>query len=1133
MRAYSYGTHEAIPYLTLEVLEGVTLADELAKGPVPRTRLLLIARQLCDALIYLHAQSIVHRDLKPGNLMLLPPDDTPHLKLMDFGLVRQTDLSVRLTQEGVVFGSVAYMAPEQAQGLLVDFRADLYALGVILYEMATGQLPFNHDNPAMLLMHQLTTLPPPPRQLNSELDEDLEQLIMDLLAKEPAERPASTELVNSRLATLANERPLSLGPRTGRIDVIPRVPLIGRETALGEFAQRWAKVHRGQGQVVLLAGEAGLGKTRLLNEASLPVRLGGNRFLTSQCQAHASLPYQAIVDILETLLPNLSATEQAEMPAEMARLLSNTDTNVSSEPGAPNSAESLNRLFSGIWNTLRQTAQAQPLVIVIEDIHWADPSSLELLGYLAQRVPQAALLLVLTYRPEEIEADTLLATLQQDLQRNPVAHSISLAPLTAGQTADFLQAALPGKDILGQAHLPDWLVDSFQAATNGNPLFLEETLKALAAEGQFDEWMSQDMSLRTGPSRPSLQLPQNVLALAERRLGKLSAADRTILTAAAVLGSQFTFTLLEKLAGVDEDTLLDAIERLLATHLIEELPLQSGEDRYRFMQEALRQALLKSLSQRRLRLLHRRAFAAIEEDTGPVADLAYHAQAAHLPDPAFRYALAAGHEALRLYAAADAVTHYAQALSFLDQAETTSSQRCALCTSYGRAVELTGAFVAAIDHYQAMGELARQIGDPRLELAALVAEGTIQTTPHAFSDVALAETLSQTALSLARSLEDAASEAKIQWNLGNIYRWTNRIELALAAGEQSLSLAEAANLREQMAYTTNDLVFAYMEIGDIARMLSFGEQAMSLWREVGNRAMYVDSLATYSAVQAFIGNYAEALSLADEALDVSRSLNNRWGQAYSLYTYAYVYLQKMDIGSAIAPAQESVRLAREVDFISAQIYVNDIQAHLYLAVGATKQAETCADQALTLAQQHLPFLIPIAKGTLALVKMAAGDTEAAGQLLNNIPLKPDNPGLMQYFIPEKAMGYYALHQEDFSTALTLSQKMLTFAERQGITLFVPDIFNLQGRALVGLGRLAEARAVLQRALAMLRASDQRWCFLEIAGLLADLEEQAGNEDTAAMLRHEAHTVLDYIIEHIPEDEMRASFVDLPEVKPII
>ena len=205
VQAYSYGYHNDVPYLVLEFLEGQTLSKEVSAGSVPRSRLLHIARQICEALIHLHAKSIVHRDLKPGNLMLIPHNDTPTVKLMDFGLIRQADVSMQLTQEGVALGTVAYMAPEQAQGIPVDFRADLYALGTVLYEMTTGRPPFTHENPAMVLMQQLTTFPPTPRELNPDLDEPLEQLILDLLAKEPSQRPASTELVASRLAQLADE----------------------------------------------------------------------------------------------------------------------------------------------------------------------------------------------------------------------------------------------------------------------------------------------------------------------------------------------------------------------------------------------------------------------------------------------------------------------------------------------------------------------------------------------------------------------------------------------------------------------------------------------------------------------------------------------------------------------------------------------------------------------------------------------------------------------------------------------------------------------------------------------------------------------------------------------------------------
>src|SRR5262245_25023091 len=217
VQAYEFGTYDGTPYLVLEYLAGVTLADEIATTPLPRTRSLLIARQICEPLAYLHTQAIVHRDLKPDNLMLMSTDgDTvgSGLKLMDFGLAHQADFSIQLTQEGVVLGTVAYMAPEQAQGFPVDFRTDLYALGAILYQMVTGRPPFTPNNPAVMLMQLLTSVPPAPHQLNPKVDEPLEQLIMRLLAKEPSERPPNVEGVAAQLAQLVDETVPALSPAT-------------------------------------------------------------------------------------------------------------------------------------------------------------------------------------------------------------------------------------------------------------------------------------------------------------------------------------------------------------------------------------------------------------------------------------------------------------------------------------------------------------------------------------------------------------------------------------------------------------------------------------------------------------------------------------------------------------------------------------------------------------------------------------------------------------------------------------------------------------------------------------------------------------------------------------------------------
>ena len=359
VQAYSYGDYEGLPYLILELLEGQPLNKELLGGPLSRSRLLHIARQICEALIYLHARSIVHRDLKPGNVMLLPTDDIVSVKLMDFGLVRQTDLSAQLTQEGVVLGTVAYMAPEQAQGFPVDFRADLYALGVMLYEMATGRPPFVHENPAVVLMQQLTAASPSPRQFNPEIDEPLEQFILKLLAKEPSERPG-TEAIADDLAQLLDETAPNLSSSHKRTDLIPRIPLIGRQEALNGFAQAWIKAQMGQGQIILLSGVAGLGKSRLISEISLQARLGSGRFLESHCREYTALPYQPLIEVLDALLDELPASVRAGVPHELSRLLPGTSLASSDKPGIADQTEARLHLFMACWILCSKRPKTSP-----------------------------------------------------------------------------------------------------------------------------------------------------------------------------------------------------------------------------------------------------------------------------------------------------------------------------------------------------------------------------------------------------------------------------------------------------------------------------------------------------------------------------------------------------------------------------------------------------------------------------------------------------------------------------------------------------------------------------------------------------------------------------------------------------
>lgn len=299
---FDFGQYLGSLFLVMPVVEGTTVRKLSERGGLHLGEVLEIGAQAAEALEYSHARGVVHRDIKPDNLMVSLESDPMRVRLMDFGLARDTGHG-KLTHSGGIVGTIAYMSPEQIQGGAVGIGADLYGLGAVLYECLAGAAPF--VGPLYALVPRIVGEPPPGlRGRGVEVDEELETLVLSCLAKDPGQRPKSGRELASGLrraaARLGGEAlsRLIAAPAAGG-PTAPSLPLVGRQLELQQIAARLQLVAAGEAQNLLVEGEAGLGKSRLLDEIAALCRSRGLRVVRGRlADRQSALPYQGFCELV-------------------------------------------------------------------------------------------------------------------------------------------------------------------------------------------------------------------------------------------------------------------------------------------------------------------------------------------------------------------------------------------------------------------------------------------------------------------------------------------------------------------------------------------------------------------------------------------------------------------------------------------------------------------------------------------------------------------------------------------------------------------------------------------------------------------------------------------------------------------
>jgi tetratricopeptide (TPR) repeat protein len=488
-----------------------------------------------------------------------------------------------------------------------------------------------------------------------------------------------------------------------------RTPLVGRDQERAELRQVLHRALLGRGQLVLLTGEAGVGKTSLAEELAGEGGALGARVLTGRCQQDATHPYLPFVEMLE-LLPELQSPERArqvlgEDAPQLAKVMPRLRALLPDIPAPLELPPDQERrfLFQAVHAFLTRLAEARPLVLVVEDLHWGDDASLQLLRHLAERTSEMPALVLATCRDEPLEQEPHLERLLEDLIRRRLGRRLRVRPLPPRSVAAMLAA-------LARQEPPAEVVDTVWAETDGNPFFVEEVYRHLQEEGRlFDE----QGRFRRQLTVDVLDVPETVRLTLQRRLDRLGERACQVLTAAAVIGRDFPVRLLDALREVSPDELVDALDRAEGATLVR--PSAGGRSHLTFTHELVRQTLLAGISTVRRQRLHARVADAIERLTRDpeehAAEIAHHlCQAGDAADPqtALRFLTLAGDQAVAGAAYAEALQSYERGLAF---PEADLGTRGALLLGRGVARHGAGEWQAAVEDWNAAVDAYERVGD--------------------------------------------------------------------------------------------------------------------------------------------------------------------------------------------------------------------------------------------------------------------------------------------------------------------------------------------------------------------------------------------------------------------------------------
>jgi len=931
------------------------------------------------------------------------------------------------------------------------------------------------------------------------------------------------------------------------------LPFEGRAEEHSQLVAAFRQACQGGGRAAVLIGAAGVGKTRLINAFREWVMLyspaveiwDGRAF-----EMGGHLPYQPVIEALRLRLEQENAPEDLlddVWLAELSQLMPELRARYPDLPPPMTGDASFvrSRLFSAAATLGSALAARNPAVFVLDDVQWADADTCDMVHYLAKRWAQSKtpILLLLAVRQENFAADAGLREWLVQLGRDmPLTRLLldSLGGTAVQQLVNRLAAPQADEEVTHEFSAWLW------AETRGLPFFIEALLQMLVAKGimvvrETEGYTGYDFAaaLAQVKSGGQVQVPPGVREAILSRLDQLSEKEADILLAASVLGRECNFETLCHVADINESGALEAVEALLNGNLLEER--HATRRPYTPAHDYIREVVYTASHEVRRRIFHRRALSALEVERAPAAECAYHAAASLLDEPAFRYSLAAGDEALHSNAFIESLAHYDQAREIaqkmgIKNANVPSHSLLQLYQNRGRALELTLQYKAAQANYQELVNLATERNDPALKLAAIIAQSIIYATYNPEFNPQKAQELSETALELARKVNDREAEARALWCLMLVeFHTSGDGQKVLAYGEKALAMARELGLKELEGYVLGNLAWAYSLRLQLNQARRTNEDALEIWQSLGNLPMAADAISVKMGNLWLAGEYEDLLAAGSQGLRLSQEIGNALHQYMALLFMGDIHRLQGRLGQALIHFDQAAAVSEESGDDRLLWGHHFYRVPVYLLGGALEQAEQLADQLYASYLEDKPIFQHYLLANIAWTEIALGKLREGEDVLERAfsSLDLEAPFSFATVPLMVADAHLQLALGNPESALDRTGNVIHQLNKAGGRFYLAELYWLQGKAQLALEGTSQAKEAFLQAKMVAEETGERTILWQILASLSDLERMRGNELEAENLRRQAREIVCYIAENAGSDALRDSFMVQPAVAQVL